>query len=243
MKQIAAVSATVLLLALTALRCAGAENGTGCREGPCHRSLDEGAFTHAPFGEGRCRPCHKGSATRHPDGTGAEFSLAFGGGGGLCYSCHREFEEEVNKSGSVHLPVEEGACLRCHDPHASSFRGLLDAYLAEDVSLGVPASGGFGQEDFELCWRCHDVYMVLLEKTTSKTAFRNAGLNLHYLHVSGAKGYTCKACHLSHAADGEKLMGRPMGWTGDFVRYTRLPDGGECSPACHVRRSYTRTGR
>jgi predicted CXXCH cytochrome family protein len=242
-KRIAAISATVLAMGLTAVLSAASESDYGCRTGPCHRGLDEGALTHAPFREGKCRPCHKGSAARQPDGTGAEFSLAFEGGGGLCYTCHRELEEAVKKSGSIHRPVREGACLRCHEPHTSSFRALLEANLAEDVSSGVPASGGFGQEDFELCWRCHDVYMVLLEKTLSRTAFRNAGLNLHYLHVRGEKGYTCKACHRYHAADGEKLIGRPMGWTGDLVRYVKLDDGGECSPGCHVKRSYSRAGR
>jgi len=212
----------------------------GCRDGPCHRSLDEGEVSHAPFLDGRCGACHEGSGSKHPSDTGREFSLAYGGGSELCFSCHEGMAGRIAKSASVHTPVTKGACLDCHDAHASSFAGLLTRRMTGDSSPGLPARGGFSREDFSLCWACHDVYMVALRKTTSRTGFRSGAQNLHYVHVSGEKGYTCRACHMPHASQGEMLIGRPLGWTGDLVRYSRRPGGGECSPGCHEPRSYSR---
>ena len=212
----------------------------GCREGPCHRTLKVGDVGHAPFLDGRCRACHKSSGAIHPSAIGPEFSLAYDGGGQLCFSCHEEIAGRIAKTATVHAPVVEGACLECHDPHASPFAGLLTRRMTGDSSPGLPARGGFSREDFSLCWECHDVYMVELKKTTSRTGFRSGAKNLHYVHVSGEKGHTCRACHVPHASQGDRLIGRTLGWTGDLVRFSQRPGGGECSPGCHEPRSYSR---
>lgn len=217
---------------------AAAENG--CREGPCHRTLEDGEVSHAPFVNGRCGACHKGSGSRHPSDVGPEFSLDYGGGSELCFSCHEEMARRIAQTVSVHTPVAEGACLECHDAHSSAFAGLLTIRMTGDASPGLPARGGFSREDFSLCWSCHDIYMVVLKKTTSRTGFRNGPRNLHYAHVSGGKGYACQACHAPHASQGEMLIGRSLGWTEDLVQYSRRPEGGECSPGCHEPRAYRR---
>lgn len=212
----------------------------GCREGPCHRVLEAGEIGHAPFEEGRCRSCHKGSGSRHPAGAGAEFRLEHGGGGTLCYSCHEAVAGAVARSASVHLPVAEGVCLGCHDAHASPYAGLLTSKLTGVSSQGVPVRAEFTREDFSLCWACHDVYMLQMKKTTTRTGFRKGSENLHYVHVGGERGHPCRACHAVHASRGEMLTGRSLEWTEDLVGYNPRPGGGECSPGCHEPRSYSR---
>lgn len=144
------------------------------------------------------------------------------------------------KSVSVHLPVAEGACLGCHEAHTSPYAGLLTRQLTGDSSAGLPVRAMFSREDFSLCWECHDVYMLELKKTTTRTGFRRGPENLHYLHVGGERGYTCRACHAAHGSGGEMLTGRSLEWTEDLVGYSRRPGGGECSPGCHEPRSYSR---
>jgi len=230
----------VVLIFALALPPAKARGKDGCREGPCHRVLETMEVGHSPFEEGRCRSCHRGSGTNHPAGAGPEFALEDEGGGKLCYSCHEAMAGAIALSVSVHVPVAEGACLDCHDAHASPYAGLLTRQLTGDSSPGLPARTGFTREDFSLCWACHDVYMVELKKTTTRTGFRRGSENLHYTHAGGEKGYTCRACHAAHSSRGEMLTGRSLEWTEDLVGYTRRSGGGECSPGCHEPRSYSR---
>ncbi len=232
------VGTALLLLALAATPALGAEEG--CRTGPCHRDVGSGASVHEPLRRGACNHCHKGSLVGHPEREGEEFVFALGGGEGLCYSCHLKMREEGEKAMSVHGPVREGRCLVCHRPHDSSLRRLLRQTFPEDASEGNPVRRAFDPDDYGLCRECHDRYGMLMAKTTTRTAFRNGGDNLHYRHLEGEKGYTCRACHPPHAAKGEHLVGRPAGWAEDFVNYSSKEGGGTCAPGCHVPRVYFR---
>jgi predicted CXXCH cytochrome family protein len=60
----------------------------------------------------------------------------------LCYQCHENFGDENE---FVHMPVESGECLFCHNPHFSDRKFLLVASV------------------HSLCFQCHDE-TELLEK-------------------------------------------------------------------------------
>lgn len=230
--------AAVLLLLLAAPGPLGAQEG--CRTGPCHRDTGAGASVHEPVRRGACLPCHKASAQDHPERGGEEFVFAMGGGADLCYSCHLGMKDEIGKAESVHAPVGDGDCLACHFPHDSADRKLLKGSFPEDALEGNPVRRAFAAEDYGLCWNCHDVYGILMASTTTRTAFRNGGDNLHYLHLVGEKGYTCRACHPTHFSGGALLVGRKAGWGEDFVNFTPNAGGGTCAPGCHVPRVYFR---
>jgi len=58
----------------------------------------------------------------------------------LCYSCHEDFSKKFE---TLHVPVEAGECLSCHNPHLSKFPKLL-------LATG-----------HELCFTCHDSAEIL----------------------------------------------------------------------------------
>jgi predicted CXXCH cytochrome family protein len=53
----------------------------------------------------------------------------------LCYQCHENFSEDYE---FVHMPVESGECLFCHNPHFTGREFLLVAAVRS------------------LCFQCHD---------------------------------------------------------------------------------------
>lgn len=232
--------AIVLLLAVCSIPAIAEGAEEGCRTKICHRGEGQGAATHDPVLHGECRSCHKGGAAGHPDREGEEFTLNFGGGEALCYSCHSDLRDVMKKAISIHPPAADGECLFCHIAHSSDFDNLLRFALPDDPSRGNPRRMPFESGNFALCWECHDVYGVLMQKTMTKTAFRSRGDNLHYLHLSGEKAYTCMACHPAHYSESEGLVGRRSAWGEDFVNFTLSEGGGSCAPGCHVPRSYQR---
>ncbi len=117
----------------------------GCFADGCHQELltQSGAFLHAPFAAGACRPCHDVAALAQPHQqphVASEQDIA------VCYTCH-----PPDTLGNSH-PVDEGrtdprtggplTCTStCHDPHADPYPGLLR----------FPPGGG-------LCLQCHQEF-------------------------------------------------------------------------------------
>ena len=126
----------------------------------------------------------------------------------LCESCHNEpvktedgktvpsFTAQIQNKKSLHGPVAQKDCSGCHATHGSEhFRLLVKDY---PPVFYAP----FSVDNYALCFSCHPQSLVLTERTSDLTEFRNGDLNLHYVHVNKApRGRTCRSCHATHASD------------------------------------------
>lgn len=170
----------------------------------------------------------------------------------LCLNCH---DEKLKKGASVtmqnmkdlfeknkdwHGPIRERDCSGCHMVHGSTnFKILKHSYPEEFYA-------SFSQEQYELCFNCHQPSLVQEQKTTTLTGFRDNDGNLHYLHVNKKiKGRTCRACHETHASQNPQHIREavPFGQWMLPIRYEKSSDGGKCSPGCHAPKEYKRTGK
>lgn len=97
----------------------------GC--GSCHAKLDASVVPHKPTG-------------KFAKGLSAEVPA-------LCADCH---DKDLFEGKVVHGPVAAGACLGCHNPHASDHQGLLKTEPAtlcldchSDIAKGPHVIAGF----------------------------------------------------------------------------------------------------
>jgi predicted CXXCH cytochrome family protein len=167
----------------------------------------------------------------------------------LCLSCHnKEYKREKGKSvpnmkkwltenTDHHGPIKQKDCSGCHNPHGSdNFRILRNPY---PPTFYKP----FAQENYNLCFGCHEKTLVLNPETTKLTNFRNGKMNLHYKHVNKPiKGRTCRACHETHASNFPKHIREavPFGAWELPVNYEKTETGGGCTPGCHKLKKYDR---
>jgi predicted CXXCH cytochrome family protein len=136
-----------------------------------------------------------------------------------------------------HGPIRDGDCSGCHAPHGGDTSRLLAKSYPE--TFYQP----FDIQKYELCFSCHDKQLVLLEKTSGLTKFRNGEQNLHYLHVNKSdKGRSCRACHETHTS-AQPLHLRatvPYGKWEMPVSFKQSETGGSCKPGCHEEMGYDR---
>ena len=137
-----------------------------------------------------------------------------------------------------HGPIREGACTACHQPHASRNFSLLAAEYPPEFYAP------FTIDRYALCFKCHIPDLVLKEQGTGLTRFRNADVNLHWLHVNREKGRSCRSCHEVHASRNpfhirDTVPFGNKGWMLE-IGYKQTPAGGRCSPGCHTHREYDR---
>jgi len=211
----------------------------------CHTEEGEefrsSANTHHPVtDEMACNNCHDPhSSVMHP--------LLKDEANNLCLGCHEKtitrdtvtltnIGRLLRRSKTVHLPVVQGGCIMCHDPHSSAYLPLLTGYYTSEQYAEART------ENFELCFFCHDTDLLEVRETEYATNFRNGLLNLHALHSNGKKGRGCSMCHDPHGTQGERLTVTTI----HFVRWTmkmdfRLTDNGAtCATGCHGIREYDR---
>ena len=147
-------------------------------------------------------------------------------------------DEQIAAALFQHQPVAEGSCWSCHDPHGSANRVLLRHDFPADFYAG------FDEENYELCFECHDRRAFLYAATSELTRFRNGDKNLHFAHVNKAsKGRVCKTCHGVHGADQEHLIKSKIPGFGKWeipIKYTPEPFGANCTVGCHKPKSYNR---
>jgi len=117
----------------------------------CHKKLTAKRMVHAAIGqfarmEQGCPSCH----TAPHAAKKAELSLTVPVPD-LCYQCHDK--ANFTKT-NIHPPVAGGACLSCHDPHASDTAPLLSQPLTTlctgchpDKNSGRHILGGYGLGD------------------------------------------------------------------------------------------------
>lgn len=214
----------------------------------CHTQMEESiaaaTVKHDAVTEGRaCLACH------NPHASNVEHmlrALPFD----LCVTCHNTdtlVDDQQRKltnmaalladSTSHHAPVASKDCSACHTVHGGdNFRLLVKAYPAEFYS-------SYKEENYALCFHCHNSQLLENARTTTLTMFRNGDTNLHYQHVRKRRqGRTCRACHEVHAANKSHQIrdsvpfGR-RGWTLP-VEYTESKTGGACDRTCHTRKEY-----
>lgn len=166
----------------------------------------------------------------------------------LCVGCHHEpvghadnpvpaFTDQIKNKQFLHGPVQDKDCSGCHKTHGSDhFRLLTAEYPAIFYA-------DFAEENYALCFTCHDRSLVWSEKTPDLTNFRNGESNLHYLHVNKeTRGRTCRACHQTHASNSPKHIREsvPYGMWNLPLNYDQTETGGSCRPGCHVAKKYDR---
>lgn len=217
---------------------------TSCHSGIAH-TVDRSTTRHsAVVTERACLNCHDPHASDHP-------RLLKKTAMALCFECHDKPLERpgggtianikavMEGSESLHGSTAEQNCAACHQIHGSGNARLLQAEFSSDYYQA------FKDSAYAICFTCHDRQLVLEERTTTATAFRNGSENLHYVHVNrDKKGRSCRICHDSHAASrthhirSEVPFG-PGGWMLP-IAWEATEDGGTCSAACHEGYAYNR---
>ncbi len=214
-----------------------AAGGELCLE--CHRQatpsfvaeLEKVSVHHPPVAEKNCTGCHVPHAT-------AFAKLLRDETPGLCFGCHEELGQRVTGSEYPHGPVWDGDCVACHQPHGSANPKILNAYFPAEFYKP------WAEENYQLCFECHEADVAREEHTDTLTDFRNGTRNLHYLHVHRQeKGRSCKACHEVHAGPQEKHVRDevPFGDMWSYpITYTKNENGGSCVVGCHKPKEYNR---
>jgi predicted CXXCH cytochrome family protein len=214
----------------------------------CHEDVPKAALAapvvHGPMkGKEGCLACHVPHASKSEAMIKKSTPLE------LCLSCHTKeiaisghrvaaVGKEIAEAKFKHGPIEKGQCVACHDPHSSQNGNLL----VEKFPAGIYAA--FKEEEYALCFTCHQKELVT-ETGKPSTGFRDGERNLHALHVnSGTKGRSCRVCHQVHASNLPKHIRKdvPFGkgaWALP-IGFQKNPDGGTCTPGCHIPKTYHR---
>ncbi len=212
----------------------------------CHddvaETIEDATVSHDAVTKDRaCVNCHDPHATKAD-------SLLIAEPMKLCLSCHNEqLESDGGKLLNIaklladnenhHGPIRDEDCTSCHLVHGGeNFRMLMEAYPAKFYAP-------FDEENYSLCFECHEIDLVLEPETDELTNFRNGERNLHFVHVNREiKGRTCRACHNAHASRNPKHITDtvPFGEWELPINAKLTENGGSCQPGCHKRYEYNR---
>lgn len=217
---------------------------TSCHEHEQIRmAANDFAHKHSPVIQGQaCLNCH----TAHG---GSLAKLMRNEPIKVCMKCHEQpidaadgrkvaaVAEVLDPNFNKHGPIRDGNCTGCHNTHGSQQAKLLQKPYPETFYQG------FSIDKYELCFSCHDKQLVLTEKTTGLTGFRNGQRNLHFVHVNKTeRGRNCRACHETHASADPKHIREsvPYGNWKMPLNYKQTETGGSCAPGCHKAFGYDR---
>lgn len=195
-----------------------------CATSECHTSQVGHKFEHGPAAAGACEVCHVST-----DQAAHRFALKRPGAE-LCSFCHLG---QAAAGPGVHLPVAEGRCLDCHDPHGSQQAALLRGATTaaacgachENVAHGgvvhKPLADGnctachrghssphralLVDSPRELCLSCHADVLDGLEAGAAAVGAAAAPTPVIHGPVAGG----CLDCHLPHASDAPSLLAEP----------------------------------
>lgn len=226
------------------LRASGSEH---C--GSCHTKVDEQVRTAtakhgAVFTGKQCLNCHDSHASEFP----ALLRMSMPD---VCLTCHDqpqqaydgrtipEMKSVLTSAEFLHGPIRGGECQACHQVHGSSNARLLKTYFSSSFYAD------FDLTNYALCFSCHEKALVMDQKTTALTGFRNGDQNLHFLHVNRLeKGRSCKACHEIHGSNQPKHIADAVPFEGGGwampIRFKKSATGGGCAPGCHQPYDYDR---
>ncbi len=214
---------------------------------PCHEDIqkivENSKYRHTVVtGVDGCVQCHT------PHASTARFLLK-ADAKSLCMTCHDKpqgiskdeilpaFTEQLKGMEFLHGPVAQNDCSGCHVSHGSNYFRLL----AKNYPPIFYAP--FSQENYELCFGCHENTLVLTAQTDGLTDFRNGNQNLHFSHVhKERRGRTCRACHQTHASNLPRHIREtvPYGTWNLPVGFTKTQTGGSCKSGCHLPKAYDR---
>ena len=212
----------------------------------CHADKDteikEATVTHKGLDTARkCLTCHDPHASNHVKQLVKQPV-------DLCMTCHdREYQGEKGGLADMktvlaenmvhHGPIKQQDCSGCHNTHGSSnFRMLREAFPQVFYA-------GYSEDNYKLCFMCHEKTLASNEKTATLTGFRNGEQNLHFVHVNrSVKGRTCRACHDAHATNNPRHIrdSVPFASWQLPVGFTKTESGGRCLPGCHQVLGYDR---
>jgi predicted CXXCH cytochrome family protein len=164
----------------------------------CHEEF-AGKFQHSPSSIGACLFCHNPHESDNA-------KLLNEPTAALCFQCHDQLEQEINKEqNAIHAPAKDD-CTSCHNPHAS------------DVSIKLL------QKDIKnLCIDCHSESGVTQPTEFDQVANKHqpidskqSCINCHNPHASPLEAYLtaepmdlCLRCHGENITrkDGKILPG------------------------------------
>lgn len=223
--------------------------GTQCLE--CHENIgkvvSEATVTHDAVLTGdHCVACHDPHASENAMMLRDDQAT-------VCLGCHGETVTAVDgrtipdmthvltESSTQHGPVAASECSACHSVHGGEHDRLL-----RNINPRVLV-GDFDVRNFALCFGCHSQDLVLLERTTLATHFRDGDRNLHALHVQGRDhARSCTNCHAIHGSEQPRLIADAVAYEGsDWIMpmgFELTTDGGRCAPGCHEPLEYRRGG-
>jgi len=196
---------------------------------------------HKPvMAEGGCVNCHSAHYAKAKGLLSADEKT-------VCLSCHgkdnlgkpplRNIQRDLEGKKYLHGPIQKGSCKACHDPHGSDYFRMLPGNYPS--TLYAPYTEGA----YDACLKCHEKNLLRFPETTLYTGFRNGNRNLHYVHVVGRKGRTCRVCHEPHAGDLPKLIRKEGAQFGEWkipLNFKITSTGGSCEPGCHRAFKYDR---
>lgn len=202
--------------------------------------FDKISKKHGPVNDSKsCSNCHNSHSS-----DGKKLTLA--DDNKLCYTCHNKaitvgnrkivnMKKLIEGSKYVHSAIESG-CASCHVAHGSNFANLLIGTFPKSEYVRA------NKDSFALCFSCHDAELIGAQTTTSATGFRNGDKNLHFLHINGEKGRSCKLCHNIHASNNKFNINETVKFGNMTMKlnYKDNEKGGSCFPGCHGEKQYVR---
>jgi predicted CXXCH cytochrome family protein len=202
--------------------------------GQCHPAMSDRRPSHGSAVQGRCVECHD---PHGGDNRNLVKPVTFTSDK-ECLVCHDDIRRSLEFGRSVHEPLRKGSCLQCHTTHKGKAPFIGKAFATEFYTP-------YERNAYDLCWDCHDPSLVEVEFTEEDTRFRNGVRNLHYLHVvrDGSRGFSCWACHDSHAAYQKKLVNEISPLNPNYglkIDLGEQDDGGSCATNCHSAERYLR---
>lgn len=161
----------------------------------CHPDIGKGHnYIHSAVNIG-CQTCHTIiPGKEHPEGKNSiklKTDLPE-----LCFQCHKK--SKFTKK-YVHMPIDKGMCILCHNPHQSDNENLL-----------------LFNEPQEVCYRCH-AKEKFNKKYTHKVAEGGCGIRCHSHHSSDYPSLLssnindmCSGCHIEQNS-GKHIVSLPRG--------------------------------
>ncbi len=162
---------------------------TTCFE--CHKGMMDTKNTHAPAANWLCLNCHNGKVSEYNmEDKGKAKYIAPDPIAKTCEYCHEKVEKWTRQK-YTHGPVNDGRCIRCHNPHGSN----NEFFLRKPI--------------WNLCTTCHAEKANGKHVVSSFVFARNAGAHPTKGPRDPARPertFACSSCHNPHGSPGIFLL-------------------------------------